>query len=168
MRFGYPLISTAALATFLFLPVSAIGQTAAYQQTDGNDVPSGLQVDSPPLESEGQIQYSGGPLQSYLNASLSDPARDSHLPFGANFVLPMANDRAELFGGIGGVYAFFQSPYANPNSWLTQTTAGARLAVDPGRHVWLGVSARYLASFTDSINKQRAYGSADLTYRFGH
>jgi hypothetical protein len=166
MCFAHPLPFAAVLAGLFVLSSYAFGQSA-YLHADDSDTPSKLQVDTQPLYSEGQIQYFGGPLQSYLSAYLSDPSRDTHLPFGANAVLPIANDRVEFFGGIGGVYTYFQSSYAHPDSWLTQTTVGSRMAVDPGRHVWIGVSGHYMASFADSP-KQRAYGTADLTYRFGH
>jgi len=60
----------------------------------------------------------------------------------------------------------YATPYSKPNSWLAQTSLGARIALDPGHHVWLGGTAYYLTDFADKT-RQWSYGSADLTIRFG-
>jgi hypothetical protein len=113
-----------------------------------------------------QIRYFGGPLQTYLNLAGLDVARETHLPFGATAVLPISRWRLELFGGIGGTYAVFRTPYAMTNSWMVQTSLGARTALDQGRHVWIGTTASYITDFADK-KRQWVTGTADLTLRFG-
>ena len=113
-----------------------------------------------------QIRYYGGPLQTYLNLAGLDVARETHLPFGATAVLPIDRWRMELFGGMGGAYATFHTPYATTNSWMVQTSMGARAALDQGRHVWIGTTATYITDFADK-KRQWATGTADLTLRFG-
>jgi len=119
----------------------------------------------PAVEND-QIRFYGGPLQTYLNLAGLDTARETHLPFGATSVLPINRWRLELSGGIGGAYATFHTPYAMTNSWMVQTSVGARAALDPGRHVWLGATTSYITDFADN-KRQWVTGTADLTLRFG-
>ena len=119
-----------------------------------------------PAVENGQIRFYGGPLQTYLNLAGLDIARETHLPFGATAVFPIQRWRLELFGGIGGAYAIFHTPYAMTNSWMVQTTIGARTALDQGRHVWIGTTASYITDFADK-KRQWVTGTADLTLRFG-
>jgi hypothetical protein len=88
------------------------------------------------------------------------------LPFGATAILPINRWHLELFGGIGGTFAPFRSSYAMTNSWMVQTSMGARVALDQGRHIWVGTTARYMTDFADR-KRQRVTGTADLTVRFG-
>lgn len=71
-----------------------------------------------------------------------------------------------IHGGIGGIFVPYESWYSKPNSWLTQTSLGARIALDPGHHFWLGATSYYLTDFADKT-RQWGYGAADLTVRFG-
>jgi hypothetical protein len=119
-----------------------------------------------PAVENGQIRYYGGPLQTYLNLVGKDTARDTHLPFGATAILPINRWHLEVFGGTGGVFAPFRGSYAMTNSWMVQTSMGARVALDPGRHVWVGTTARYMTDFADK-KRQWVTGTADLTVRFG-
>lgn len=121
---------------------------------------------SPEALENGQIRNYGGPLQTYLNLATLDIAHDTHLPFGATAVVPVNRWRLELFGGIGGAYATFRTPYAMFDSWMVQTSAGARVALDQGRHVWIGTTASYITDFADK-KRQWVTGAADLTLRFG-
>lgn len=119
--------------------------------------------------SDTQIQYFGGALQNYLNVSYPDSIQGMYgiaAPFGATAVLPLARGRAEIFGGAAGVFVPFATPYSRPNSWLTQASAGVRMHLDPGYHLWLGTTAYYLTDFAGK-KRQWAYATADLTVRFG-
>jgi len=128
---------------------------------------SNVQVDgTSPVPQSGQVPSTGGPLQNYPNTEAIHPQRDAISPFGASFVLPVAHGRAELFGSMGGVYVPFRWEYAMPNAWLTQTSFGARVALDQGRHVWVGGTARHLTDFADK-NRQWGSWSADLTFQSG-
>jgi hypothetical protein len=117
-----------------------------------------------------QIHYVGGALQSYLNVNSGDLTGrmyDIVAPFGATAVVPVVRGRAEVYGGAAGVFVPFASPYSRQNSWLTQASIGFRLRLDPGYHFWLGTTAHYLTDFADK-KRQWAYGTADLTIRFGN
>jgi hypothetical protein len=129
--------------------------------------PLNLEVETMmPAVKNGQIRDYGGPLQTYLNLAGLDIARDGHLPFGATAVLPIRRWHLELFDGIGGAYAVFHTPYAMTNSWMVQTSVGARTALDQGQHVWIGTTASYITDFADK-KRQWVTGTADLTLRFG-
>jgi hypothetical protein len=119
-----------------------------------------------PSAVDGQIHFYGGPLQTLLNLANRDVARATHMSFGATFVLPVNRLRMELFGGMGGAFATFHTPYAMTNSWTVQTSMGARIALDPGRHIWVGTTANHVTDFADK-KRQWVAGSADLTLRFG-
>ena len=119
-----------------------------------------------PTAADGQIHFYGGPLQTYLNLAGKDTAHDTHLPFGATFVLPINRWRLDLFGGIGGAFATFRTPYAMTNSWIVQTSMGTRVALDNGRHIWVGTTASHVIDFADK-QRQWVTGTADLTLRFG-
>jgi hypothetical protein len=125
-----------------------------------------VETTSPEALENGQIRNYGGPLQTYLNLATLDIARDTHLPFGATAVVPVNRWHLELFGGIGGAYATFRTPCAMVDSWMVQTSVGARVALDQGRHVWIGTTASYITDFADK-KRQWVTGTADLTLRFG-
>ncbi len=128
---------------------------------------SDVQIDgTAPAVPNGQILYAGGPLQSYLNIEQSYPLYDVVRSFGATGVFTADRRRIELFGGMGGVYVPFRSSYTMPNAWLTQVSAGARIALDPGQHLWLGGTASWLTDFADK-NRQWGSLSADFTFRTG-
>ena len=184
------------MALSFFLAVTFCGSAAALAQDQTSAAPNdirtmalqrltsqirlvdtGLFVNRPPtlnLEVEtmrpavenSQIRDYGGPLQTYLNLAGLDIARETHLPFGATAVLPIHRWHLELFGGIGEAYATFHTPYAMANSWMVQTSVGARTALDQGRHVWIGTTASYITDFADK-KRQWVTGTADLTLRFG-
>ena len=128
-------------------------------------LPLRLNLDSP-ASANGRVAYYGGPLQNYLNLAILDRTRDFITPFGASGMKPILGGRVELFSAVGGVYAPFRTLNAKPNTWLAQASAGARVALDSGHHVWLGTTGRYLVDFADK-KKQRAYGTADLSLQFG-
>jgi hypothetical protein len=108
----------------------------------------------------------GGALQDYVNRLGPGASLDSRAPFGGSLLFTFAGGRLEVFGGLGGIFVPWASSYTRPNSWLTQTSAGARVALDPNRRVWLGVSTYLLTNSADKT-RSRAYPSADLTFRFG-
>lgn len=126
--------------------------------------------DSPTGE---QIPSFGGPLQFYANLPNLSAWSNGHIgvsrgktPFGGDIILPFARGRAEMFGGVAGVYVLMGTRITRPYTWLTQTKFGCRVALDPEHHVWLGATGYYLTNFAEKT-RQRALGSADLTIRFG-
>jgi hypothetical protein len=123
------------------------------------------------VNTSGQIPDVGGSLQWFANlrnVTLWQPPAESinKAPFGGEVVLPLAGDRTELFGGVGGVYSIMGTQYTRPYTWLTQTKLGARVALDPGGHFWVGTTAYYYTNFAEKT-RQWVTRSADLTFRFG-
>lgn len=72
------------------------------------------------------------------------------VPFGARFILPLRHDRFELSAGGGGVYERYTG-YETPvggrssyNGWGGYCKAQAAVALDPGRHFWLGATPQLI------------------------
>jgi hypothetical protein len=114
----------------------------------------------------GQLPYYGGPIQYFVNTQATSVLRDVILPFGASASLPLAHGRIELLGSAGGLYVPIATAYSRPNAWLTQATFGARFALDPAHHFWVGGSARYLTDFADK-KRQSGLLTADFTFQSG-
>jgi hypothetical protein len=103
-------------------------------------------------------------------------------PFGAQATLPVWHERAELFTGFGGVNGWKPdntlieagrgaSPFSRARSfndaWLLQGDAGARVAVDHGRRLWLGPVGRYVSNFGEGKKHWNTFGGT-ATFRLGH
>jgi hypothetical protein len=98
-------------------------------------------------------------------------------PFGASVTAKLRGDRVELFGGFAGIEAWkpdgtFQPQGLRPwtstdgDAWLTQGQAGIRVAVDSGRHLWLGATGRRLYNFGPGPKQWTTLGG-DATFRLG-
>jgi hypothetical protein len=129
--------------------------------------------DSPSVDTNGQLPSFGGPLQFYANLPNLSAWSNGYIgvsrgktPFGGDIILPFWRGRAEMFGGVAGVYVLMGTRITRPYTWLTQTKLGWRVALDPEHHVWLGATGYYLTNFAEKT-RQWASGSADLTIRFG-
>jgi hypothetical protein len=115
----------------------------------------------------GQIPDYGGPIQNYLNVASGLSMQEIRPPFGGSGIATFAHRRLEILGNLSGIFVPFQSSWTQstrPNAWFTQATFGARFALDPGHHIWAGVTGRYTADFADKT-RQHGLWSADLTYR---
>jgi hypothetical protein len=99
-------------------------------------------------------------------------------PFGAKAIMPLRENRTELFGGFGGIEAWKpdntielqkwrrgSSTYGD--AWLTQAEFGGRTAVDRNQHIWLGATGRALEQFG---SERKRWGSVNgsATFTFGH
>lgn len=113
-----------------------------------------------------QIPDFGGALQAYVNRLAPVAPLNSQLPFGGNVVLSLARRRVEIFGGMGGIFVPYASPYTAPNTWLMQNKAGFRVALDPDKHVWLGATTYLMTNFAVKTTSSGA-ATADLTVNFG-
>jgi hypothetical protein len=127
--------------------------------------------DFPGANTSGQIPNVGGPLQFYANLRnvtlwQSPAASMNKTPFGGEFRLQLLRDRAELFGGIAGVYSIMGTQYTRPYTWLTQAKLGGSVALDPAGHFWVGTTTYYLTNFAEKT-RQWVTRSADFTIRFG-
>lgn len=88
------------------------------------------------------------------------------LPFGFRGILPLSNDRLELFAGFGGAYAF-NSADSNYNALLGQASLGGRFSLDHRRHFWLGSTLRGYSNLGYGHQTWVSW-TADFGVRFGH
>jgi hypothetical protein len=104
-------------------------------------------------------------------------SRFSLPPFGFEATLPLEHDRIEVFTGVGGVNAWkpdntiiklgLEGRARSFNDiWLLQGNAGARVAVDRNRHLWLGPVGRYVSNFGPGKKHWNTFGGS-ATFRFG-
>lgn len=98
--------------------------------------------------------------------------RFTWVPFGARFILPLQHDRFEISAGAGGVYeryTGFQTPTAGRNSynaWGGYFKAKAAVALDSGRHFWLGATPQ-LMLVNGSYQRDRWFVlTGDIGFRF--
>ena len=88
------------------------------------------------------------------------------VPFGGRAILPLAADRLELFAGGGAAYLRYTESADIPglkysgwvevpcpgctsrSGWGMYGTAGANVALERRKHVWLGVEAQYIKGTT--------------------
>ncbi len=77
------------------------------------------------------------------------------VPFGVRGILPLRRGRIELSAGGGGLYEKYS--VSNPNDavgltsrdgWGGYFAGGAAIALDRGRHLWLGASPRWFLANT--------------------
>jgi hypothetical protein len=105
-------------------------------------------------------------------------------PIGGRVILPLSSDCFELFAGGGGAYLKYNeaiwgnicSGCASRGGWGVYGTAGANVALERLRHVWLGIEAQYLKGTTSGklLGTGVAFESKDgwwtttlnLDYRF--
>ncbi len=93
---------------------------------------------------------------------VSERSRVTLLTYGLKSILPLADNRVELFAGLGGAYAWNSEFSGRVNAALAQASLGGRLALDRGHRFWLGTTLRGL---TDFGSGRQAW--VPLTFDFG-
>ena len=95
------------------------------------------------------------------------------VPFGLRGVLPFKRDRVELSAAAGGLYEKYSVSNPGPfgpesrNGWGGYFAGGAAIAIDRGRHFWLGASPRwYLANPSQGTHDRWFVIAGDLSFRF--
>lgn len=85
------------------------------------------------------------------------------LPFGGRAILPLAGGRVLVSGGGGGVYMRYSERIRQPSSyfrvdcpfcssrsgWGSYALVGTRVALDSGRHLWLGATGKIYRGHTE-------------------
>ncbi len=94
-------------------------------------------------------------------------SRVTLLTYGLKGILPLANDRLELFAGVGGAYAWNSEFGGQLNSAFAQASLGGRLALDRGHRFWLGTTLRGFSSFGPGRQAWVPL-TFDFGMRFGH
>jgi hypothetical protein len=104
-----------------------------------------------------------------------DRTRSTIPAFGTQATLAYWNGRAELFSGFGGINAWkpdntviepWRRGTSYNDAWLAQGFAGARVAVDRERHLWLGPTLRHLQNFGEGKKHWNSVGGS-ATFTFG-
>ena len=176
------------------VPPSSIPNPASYSQgvTPQSTYRSGflknLTIDSfgydlsPTAQGFESSGLSPGPFTAHglecpycVQKPLMNRSRFTLQPFGSQATLYSWDKRMESFVGFGGVEAWLpdSAPILNRrassfnDAWLMQTQAGSNVALDPGRHFWLGATGRYLQNFGEGPKHWNTF-SGNATFRFGH
>lgn len=99
--------------------------------------------------------------------------RYTWVPFGARFVLPLRHDRFEISAGGGGVYERYTvgntqaptgpTPYSG---WGGYFKANAAVALDPGRHLWLGTTPQWILVNAHSVRDRWFVLTGEIGFRF--
>jgi len=128
------------------------------------------------LEFEAGIQTAlkPGPEIRGANYDFKPDDRYIWIPFGVRVIAPVAEDRVELSVGGGGLHqrysisnsgsGFFGfDPY---NAWGGYGVASAAVALDRGRHFWLGASPRFFIANGESHRDRWVTITGEFGFRF--
>ncbi len=107
------------------------------------------------------------------NFSIDVKDRLTWVQFGPRVILPLWDGRLELSAGAGGVYENY-SPGANSpigtvasrTGWGGNFSGGAAIALDPGRHFWLGMTPRYIVVSASEAHDRWFIAAGELSFRF--
>jgi hypothetical protein len=95
------------------------------------------------------------------------------LPFGLRFVAPIYLDRIEFSGGGGGLYQRYAVSDPSPalgirsyNAWGGYVVGTITVALDGGRHFWLGVTPRFFLANHAHTRDRWFQLSAEASFRF--
>jgi hypothetical protein len=117
------------------------------------------------LAGQNLIGYAS-PCSTACVVPVSGRSRVTLLTYGFKGILPLVNNRLELFAGVGGAYAW-NSEFSGLNSAFAQASLGGRLALDRGHRFWLGTTLRGFSSFGPGRQAWVPL-TFDLGIRFGH
>lgn len=139
----------------------------------------------PWLLTPGPFTSHGMACPGCLVRSTMERVRPTLPPFGAKATLPLDQGRTELFAEFGGIdYWKPANTLIEPglvgkmtpfnDVWITQGILGGKIAVDAGRHVWVGAASHLMKNF-NAPAKSGAMGkepwqvwNGSLGFRFGH
>ena len=132
-------------------------------------LPSGVSFSQLSVIPPGQnfIRFSpGSSCATMCVLAVSGHSQVTLLTYGFRGILPLADERVELFLGIGGAYGW-NSVTGPFDSAYGQGSAGARVAVDRAHRFWLGSTLR---GFNNFGRPQQAWlpWTFDFGIRFGH
>jgi hypothetical protein len=129
------------------------------------------------LEAEAGVTAALHPAGEFRGATYDIKPDDRFIwvPFGVRGILPLRSSRIELSAGGGGLYEKYS--VSNPNSavgllsrdgWGGYFVAGAAVAIDRGRHFWLGTSPRWFLANTDRgyTHDRWFLVTGDFSFRF--
>jgi hypothetical protein len=148
---------------------------AACCQTDtavSLDVTYGYRI-WPFLQVEAGLATALNPVGGFRGANydVQPDNRFIWVPFGVRGILPLHSDRVELSLVAGGLYEKFTIAPNPPGvmsrgGWGESFGAGAAVALDHGRHFWLGASPRFYLANTGGQNDRWFVITGDFSFRF--
>ena len=107
------------------------------------------------------------------NYTIDVKDRFTWVQFGPRFILPLWDGRLELSAGAGGAYENYSpgspSPIGNVPSrtgWGGNFSGGAAIALDPGRHFWLGMTPRYIVVTAAEAHDRWFIAAGEFSFRF--
>ncbi len=92
--------------------------------------------------------------------------------FGPRVILPVWEGRLELSAGAGGAYENYSASkdafgYLFPRSgWGGNFSAGAAVALDHGRHFWLGTTPRWMLVNAGAMHDRWFIAGGEFSFRF--
>jgi len=102
-------------------------------------------------------------------------AKDNFLwiPVGVRFIAPVAQGRVEVSAGGGGLFERYRTddpfsgvrPFAR-TAWGGYFSGGAAVALDRGRHFWLGASPRWFLANPPYDRDRWFQITGEVSYRF--
>jgi hypothetical protein len=107
------------------------------------------------------------PVPGYCNANgcYTFNSRFIWVPFGVRFSLPLRQDRFELSAGGGGVYQNGGNTIGY-DAFGGYVKASAAMALDHGRHFWLGATPRVVIANGTYARDRWVTLTGDLSFRF--
>jgi hypothetical protein len=95
------------------------------------------------------------------------------IPFGARFIAPLKWDRVEVSLGGGGLYEYYSNPNPYPGGvgfsrtgWGGYLTAGSQIALDHGKHFWIGFTPRWFLANPPFARDRWMLAAGSVSYRF--
>jgi len=104
-----------------------------------------------------------------FNGCFTPDSRAIWVPFGVRFVLPLKHDRFELSAGVGGLYENISGggySYNSYNAFGGYVKTSAAVALDHGRHFWLGATPRIMLANGQYARDRWFMLTGDIGFRF--
>lgn len=105
------------------------------------------------------------------NYSFDAKDRFTWVQFGPRLILPLWDGRMEVSAGAGGAYENYSignaAGFLLPRSgWGGNFSGGAAVALDHGRHFWLGTTPRWFLVTSGQQHDRWFVGAGEFSFRF--
>jgi hypothetical protein len=123
----------------------------------------------PFLQAEVGVATALNPVPAIIGANYNIQPNNRFIwvPFGVRGILPLHGDRVELSLAAGGLYETFNGDgLTSRNGWGEYFSGSAAVALDRGRHFWLGASPRFYLANTGGPNDRWFVITGDVSFRF--
>ena len=107
------------------------------------------------------------------NFAIDVKDRFTWVQFGPRFILPLWDGRLEVSAGAGGAYENYSGGVTTPignlpsrTGWGGNFSGGAAIAMDTGRHFWVGMTPRYIVVTAAQAHDRWLIAAGELSFRF--